>query len=153
MTIRSLAKYVLAAIIAVGHPILFWVFLLFVARGSFGSTDPRVLGVPLFFPVQTNVYRINLWVYVPYALALYSLWIAAQYLVLFEVNDFSWKNFASRKFTVPYLVVCGLGYLNLYVWVIGMEGNVFGFIFGIPLLVLSVVVGILELAMFFRRPA
>jgi hypothetical protein len=34
-----------------------------------------------------------------------------------------------------------------------MEGNVFGFIFGIPLLVLSVVVGILELAMFFRRPA
>lgn len=151
MKIGPRARHVIAAMIAVGHPIVFLVFLFFVSTGRLGSPDNRLFGMPLFFSVETNVDRINFWVYVPYALGLYGLWIGIQYLILRQLRGFSWEDFASKKFTVPYLALCGMGYLNLCFWAIGMEGNVFGFIFFLPLLMLSLVVGILEFTVFFKR--
>jgi hypothetical protein len=138
---------------ALGHSIIFFCFLFLVADDSLGSQDPKLFNIPLFYQVSTNVYRINLWVYIPFALLLYTLWLALQFGILHFFRHFLLKQFFSKKFTLFYLLLCGAGYVNLLVWMtMGMEGNIFAFIFVLPLLTVSLALTFMELKIFFQRP-
>lgn len=138
-------KLIIKAIFcAIGHPILFFLFL--TLSGLFESD--------IFLqPLETNVYRLNAWIYLPYALIVYGLWLALQCWVIQKLHHRAPEATLKLKFTATYLILCGLGYINLLFWFIGMEGNVFGFIFSFPLLVLSVILALFEIKLFFKKNA
>lgn len=150
MKILTFAKGVFCAI---GHAIIFIMFLIFLSGDIFGDINWKLLGQPSFFEVATNVYRINLWVYIPYALIFYAVWIGIQFWILHRFRHFTLEKFVEKKFTFFYLIFCGLGYINLIAWIIGMEGNVFGFVFVLPLMLLALILGVMELRIFFRSTA
>lgn len=149
MKLGALIKYVICAL---GHPLLFLYFLFYLAEESFGNTKDSFIGQPLFFEVSTNVYRLNFLVYVPYALILYGIWLGIQFWLLHQFRRFTLEQFLAKKFTTFYLILCGMGWINIIFWIMGMEGNVFGFIFALPLLLLSLLVAFMEIKIFFARP-
>lgn len=139
--------YFKAIFCSLGHAIIFFIFLFCLAD------SPQLIKLfgPLLFEVATNVFQINLLVYIPYALILYGLWLNLQFWILHRFRQFSIQDFFSKKFTKPYLILCGLGYINLFFWLMGMEGNAFGFLFALPLLLLAFFLAVLEVAIFFNK--
>lgn len=149
MKLSDLVKLIFCAL---GHTIIFLFFLFFLAEGQLGAQSPKVFNFPLFFEVSTNVYRINLLVYIPFALLLYGIWFTLQFSILHRFRHFTIAQFLVKKFTRFYLILCGAGYLNLVGWIIGMEGNVFGFIFALPEFIISLIFAFMEIRIFFQQP-
>lgn len=120
------------------------------AEGDLRSSKKTFFGHPFFYEIGTNVYQINLWFYLVFAMILYTVWLGFQYWIMYRFHQFFLSDFASKKFTLPYMILCGVGYINLYFWVVGMEGNVFGFLFALPLMMLAFAMMIMELQFFFK---
>ncbi len=148
MKISTLIKYVFCAL---GHPLVFLALHFSLENESLGGMDANFFGQPLFFMISTNVYRLNLLLYIPYALLVYGIWLGFQFLVLHQFRHVSFDSFIARKFTPFYLSLCGIGLINLIFWIIGMEGNAFGFIFALPLMIISLVLIFMEAKIFFVR--
>jgi len=125
------------SLVYLGHPILFFGYL-------FLLLDKTIAGVNASTKVSTNVYRINICLYIAVTLTVFLVWLVIQVEVFKRFSGFQVDQFLSRQASVPSLLAAIPGLLNLYVWTgQGMEGNVFGFLFFLPLLIASVMYVIL----------
>jgi len=121
--------------IYLGNPTVFLVYLFTIGKGSLGGDGTPILGYPTFTKVSTNVHRMNLAIYLLLTFPLYVLWIALQAGALASVSSFNPQIFWSIHISWWMLALSIPGLLNLAVWSFqGMEGNIFGFIFGLPML-------------------
>jgi uncharacterized protein with PQ loop repeat len=134
--VRFLAVYA-------GNPIIFVAY--FVAMSNHTGEDGlAVLGIKTFRTVETNTSWMNPFVFVLITFPLYLLWFYAQisWIVpgLLSVCRSS-RTLSIDRFCVNYagigaLIAAAPGLLNAFVWITsGMEGNIMGFIFALPLLV------------------
>lgn len=136
---------------ALGHPIVFFSYLTLASIVTSSNSNQTVLGINLLPEVATNVYKINLKGFIPYAIILYFLWVAFQYLILHYVRHITLEEFIHLKFTLTYTILCSLGLINLFFWGLGMEGNAFGFMFAFPLLIITCVLVFYEFRLFFLK--
>lgn len=113
-------------------PAIFIVF--FVLGPSLGEA----LGVEAIQSVGVNLSRINLGFFLTLALIFNAAFYMANFaLVGSFVPGLSFLRFCSARFTYWSVVPLAFGLVHLKVWSDAMEGNVFGFIFVLPLLALA----------------
>lgn len=121
--------WVIAALIGVSHPVVFALYFWLT-----GAT-----GIEGFHELSTNVQAIHLPLFLAFSLPLYLAWTVAHVVVLRRFRPaFSAKRYLRSSF-LRELLPCAFGALHLAVWVNGMEGNVFGFLFALPLLLACLV--------------
>lgn len=97
------------------------------------------LAIPSFFLEGSNTHRINLAAFLPAGSLLYYAWVRGQ-VAFFSRRR---QHFCPNRFlmskalgSIPSSVV---GAINLLFFVKGMEGNVFGFLFALPLVLAGIV--------------
>jgi hypothetical protein len=139
--------------VSIGHPILFILYLFLFANGSLGGLPVELFGYKSFSKVSTNVYRINLVFFIIYSVLAYYIWLYIQVLIYRAIRKIDIHTFINGKLSIGPTIISGLGYINLFFWILGMEGNVFGFIFALPLLTLacfSVLIFFVQVYRFFQ---
>lgn len=118
-----------------GHPILFLAYLAYCGQGSLGGDGVTYFGVESFCKVGANVYKIHLGLYLLLTFPVYLLWSLAIPSILSLRRSFCLETYLRSRVSNKSLFFALPGLLNLYVWSSeGMEGNVFSFLFGLPLL-------------------
>jgi hypothetical protein len=129
-----------------GNPLLFIAYML--AMGDSASQDGKtIFGFKTFKTVAFNTSRINLFLYVLITLPLYAAWFWAQIHCI--VPFFLWllrssrtlnvDAYCARQAGVGACIAAIPGLLSMLVWsTTGMEGNVMGFLFALPLLVAAI---------------
>jgi hypothetical protein len=112
------------------------VMLLFALLWS-GLEVEAATSIPAFMDAGSNTHRINLLVFLPFASLLCLAWLRVQ-VAMFAARRprFSASRFLKAKIKGN-LPGCAVGGLNLLAFSAGMEGNVFGFLFVLPLAVVS----------------
>lgn len=147
MDIRNVLKFLYSAF---GNILIFF-FYLFVIGRRWASPENNQWFDP-FFRVETNVDRINPLLFIPLALILYGTWLGIQYGIMRLYRSFDFNEFLNEKFTTPYLLAMAFGWLNILIFLVpGMEWNVFGFLFFLPLLIIAAITAVLELLEFLKR--
>ncbi len=136
----NLNKYLLCAL---GHPISFFIYFFLLSK------QEKIFSIPLFFKTRANLSKINIKLYIIYAILIYSLWVGFQFFLLHEWQQLSLSQFFQLKFTLGYTIVCSFGLINICIWSFGMNGYLFGLIFGLPFVVQMITVLIFELKLFF----
>lgn len=106
------------------------------------------LAIPSFFHPGSNTDQINLTAFLPAGSLLYYAWVRSQVAFFSKRRPhFSPRRFLASK-ALGNIPACAVGAINLWVFAKdGMEGNVFGFLFALPLLVVvlvSIVVWIVQ---------
>jgi hypothetical protein len=129
-----------------GNPLIFIAYML--AMGDSASQDGKsICGFKTFKTVAFNTSRINLILYVLITLPLYAAWFWAQ--IHWIVPFFLWllrssktlnvDTYCARQAGVGACLAAIPGLLSMLVWsTTGMEGNVMGFLFALPLLVAAI---------------
>ena len=132
-------------VVYLGNPIIFLSFM-FSFMGASGDDGKKIFGMRTFVWTSINVYRLNAFLYLLLTLPLYCAWFWAQLQLLplcpsrrtFDPDMFCQlytfqTNWCLFLWTVP-------GIYNLMLWTIGdgMEGNAFGFLLALPMLIVSV---------------
>ena len=111
------------------------IYLFTLAGGSLGNKSSSILGIKAFKYISTNVYAINIRLFIPFALVTYALLFFLNYtLIRFFKRNLTFELFQKKRLTWWSLVPCSVGGLNLFAWISGMEGNVAGIVF-LPLLI------------------
>lgn len=115
-----------------GHPILFFLFFFGLGKKSFG---PFMTFTILGF----NTPRINIVLYLLITFPIYITWLYLEIIVLIRVHStFSLEKFLECVTSNASTVLSIPGILNLLVFATtGMEGDVFGVFFAVPLLLTS----------------
>jgi hypothetical protein len=134
--LRLLAVYL-------GNPIVFLSYMLAMGDGT-NQDGKTILGFKAFKTVSTNTSQINFFLFLLITLPLYVLWFYAQVnwivpgllFVFRSSRTLSIDKFCTNYAGVGACIASTPGLLNMFVWsTSGMEGNVMGFIFALPLLV------------------
>lgn len=106
----------------------------------------EILGVKTFRVVGSNVSKINLGLYLIITFPLFLTWYAAQLKLLpILCSKMTRQTFNLDRFIAGQTCCCMVywaipGLINLFTWSTdGMEGNIMGMIFALPLLVTSVI--------------
>lgn len=127
-----------------GNPLAF-VGYLFISTGGSSFSQGKVLGITAFKSVSTNTTRMNPWLFVAVTFPVYLLWVLFNVWAIKAVNVCRDRSFDANNYVETYMhppwaaAVAIPGLLNLLVWSTGgMEGNVIGFVFALPLLIVSV---------------
>ena len=102
----------------------------------------------VFQTVSINVEKIKVFPYIFFAVLVAALILLLQYFFLKGRKSLS--QILEKKISSLYLIVCGLGYINLYNYLGGVEGNVFGFLFFLPMAMGSVVIIANEAKVFYK---
>jgi len=114
-------------LVCLGNPVLFFLFLSLRQFGDSWFTISRV---------GFNVDWINPLTYTLVTLPLYSLWISIN-IIGCRVNL---ETFLEHYVAIVAIVVSMPGLMNLCVWCTsGMEGNIFGLIFFLPMLIATTI--------------
>jgi hypothetical protein len=127
-------------LVYLGNPILFVAYFAALAGRSYDASR-TLLGIKTFKPVATNTCRINIGMFVLVTLPLYLLWFFIQLSVipvLFRASPHTLNvgTFCAHYAGLGACLAAIPGVLNMHVWsTSGMEGNVMGFAFALPLLV------------------
>ncbi len=128
----SFLKYLLTYL---GHPILFLAFLFTVGKGSLGRDSLSFFGIQTFTSVSTNTHKMHLGLYLMITLPIFLVWSIGSVQILSMFSSFKVDTFLRLQTGYWCLLLAAPGLFNLYVWSSdGMEGNIFGFIFGFPML-------------------
>lgn len=120
-------------VVYLGHPILFLGFL-------FSFWGPASTRIKAFKIVSTNTFRLNLALFVAITLPLYLAWLVIQVEFLKKCfpSKFRVETFLAYQTSILSLLIALPGLLNLMAWTgPGMEGNVFGFICILPMVLAS----------------
>jgi hypothetical protein len=133
--IASCIRFIIAAL---GHPVLFFCYLSWFADDSLGIQSIDIFGFKAFYNVSTNVYRINLIMFSIFSLLTYYFWIQLQVIILRCFKKYDVNKFISSQLNAGFFVGI-FGLLNLLLWCVGMEGNIFGFIVALPLFLLAII--------------
>jgi len=126
------------AIVAIGHPMI---FLLYIALySSFKDSVFNKIPFKAFVRVETNVDRINLWMYAIFAFFVYYVWLQLELLIFRLFKKINEPAFLAANLSANFIWISSLNiFFNLIVWVVhGMEGNIFGFIIVPGLILLSI---------------
>jgi hypothetical protein len=135
--VRFLAVYL-------GNPIIFISYVALMGFGNSSEDVPRIFGFKTFKYVDTNTAQLNLFLFVLITLPIYVLWFWAQihlivpfYLtVLRSSRTLNVDTYCNHYAGVGACIAASPGLLNMLVWsTSGMEGNVMGFLFALPLLI------------------
>ncbi|KAI2509074.1 hypothetical protein MHU86_5322 [Fragilaria crotonensis] len=130
------------SIVYLGNPILFFLYAYLFAMSNMESDQEgkKILGIATVKKVDLNVVWLNPALYVLITFPLYAFWIWLQVTLLtlacsskctFDAEIFynHYVSIASCLWAIP-------GLLNMLVWsTCGMEGNLMGFCFFLPLLI------------------
>lgn len=126
----NLVRIVTIFLRGVGNPLVF---------GLYMTCSPRlasVLGTEASFKVDTNVRRINVPLFLFFSFTLYVCGVYLHVALHRAVTRFNARVMFSYAFSPWSLLLSLPGLFNFYVWAwVGMEGNVFGFLFVLPLLI------------------
>ena len=143
------------AVQATTHPLLFWPFL-FLGGGIGAEGAESVLPASAIQHTSTNVYAVHGGLYVVFTLACYALLLGANVALLRALRpDLTLARILEVRLAWWNLPVWGIGGANALAWIQGMEMNVFGFIFFLPLLAASAAspaLAIAHHALLLRRP-
>ena len=123
--------------IAIGNPIIFWLYILGGADGTFGSNAIEIFGCKTFYEVSTNEYRINLFLFAIFAVIVYSVWLRLQIFIIGLFRNIDAQRFSHRRLIINFIINIG-GYFNLLMWIGGVEGNVF-VVLGITLIIATLI--------------
>jgi len=127
---------------SVFSPLIFLIFI-WCLDGPNGS---EFFGVAAMSSEGTNVRRLNLPLFFAFSLGAHLSWLGANYSLIRVLKPkITWEVFTQIRLTSFGLLPGLLGVLNLFGWAQGMEGNVFAFLFFLPLLLASV----FEIVIFF----
>jgi hypothetical protein len=109
------------------------------ARLGTGDNGVAIFGLKTFKKVEVNTDWMNPGLYVLFTLPLYIAWVALQIELLpscFPSRTFDHGALLASYASVGALFAALPGILNLLVFsTSGMEGNVMGFLFALPLLI------------------
>lgn len=129
-------KFLIQSILS---PFVFAIYMFALANGSLGNKSSSILGIKAFKYISTNVYAINLRLFIPFSLVTYALLFFLNYaFIRIFNNNLTLELFQKKRLTWWSLVPCSVGGLNLYGWISGMEGNVAGLLF-LPLLIVILI--------------
>lgn len=120
-------------IVYLGNPILFFLYIIGLGERSIG---PFVT----FTKLGYNTNRINILLYLSITFPIYIAWLCLQIIVLRRVHStsFSLDKFLECAASNGSLISSIPGLISLLVFATsGMEGNVFGFLFALPMLLAS----------------
>ena len=126
------------AAVYLGNPVVFFAFLFLL--GIFFSLIPARLTPSddswfVMKEVSTNVNWLNPVTYIAITFPLYIFWLSLQNTFL----HIDLETFLESYVSIGAVVAAVPGLYNLFVWCTqGMEGNVFGFLFFLPLLIASI---------------
>jgi hypothetical protein len=86
--------------------------------------------------IGSNTTKINILLFIPIAIAIYLLWNSLTFFILHYFKpDLKFLNYLELKYNTWDLLACIAGLIALFVSSAnGMEGNIFGFIFFLPLI-------------------
>ena len=121
-----------------GNPLVFMAYILAWPDGA--QFRGKVLGMMPFKRVSTNTDWMNPLLFVAITLPVYLVWVLINAEAMKAVNACRDRSFDARNYFETYtpwaVAVTIPGLLNLLVWCTsGMEGNIMGFIFALPLLI------------------
>ena len=123
--------------VCLGNPLAFF--------GYFGyvTQHHEVLGITAFKDLGGNIFWMNPLLFVAVTFPIYLLWVLFNVEAIRAVTVCSDRSFDANNYFETYTpraaAVAIPGLLNLLVWgTSGMEGNVFGFMFFLPLLIAQV---------------
>lgn len=117
------------------NPTVFFVYLLSMSSGL-GKGSATIFGISAFRRVSINVYAAEIGIFLPFAIGIYAIFFFLNYnLIIRFKKDFSFNLYKEKRLTWWCLIPCSIGGINLTGWIVGMEGNIFGLILGIPLLI------------------
>lgn len=127
-------------LVYLGNPVIFFFYILFIL-------DLAPDSWPVAKQMGTNVTWLNPITYIVVTLPLYIGWIVGSIGVSSKLGGSCCfrGNFDSEKFLAWYVspgaIIASIpGFLNLSIWCTsGMEGNIMGFIFALPMLIAAVV--------------
>jgi len=128
-------------LVYLGNPVI---FLLFIVTVFELAPDSSLLSKK----VSTNVTWLNPLTYILVTLPLYMGWIVGLIGLSSNilgggccfVGNFDYEKFLAWYVSPGAIIASTPGLVNLYIWCTsGMEGNIFGFIFALPLLIAAVV--------------
>jgi hypothetical protein len=133
-------------LVYLGNPIL---FVSYFGQMSDNTSEDgiRIFGVKTFTTVSTNVSKLNFAMYVLITLPPYLMWFWAQIRIIVPFVCFLFGSthalnvdtFCARQAGVGACLAAIPGLLNMLVWSTeGMEGNIMGFIFALPLLIAAI---------------
>ena len=94
--------------------------------------------------VGTNVNTLVLSNFILLSLLVYLIWNSLFFVIfrartgVWDLQTFLVLSYRFDRFVILDLIPLGIGLINLLVWISGMEGNVFGFLF-FPALGLGVI--------------
>jgi hypothetical protein len=126
-----------------GNPVVFVAYFMAMSNNT-GEDGLAVLGIKTFRTVETNTSWMNPFLFVMITFPLYLLWFYAQISwIVPGLLSVCWSSRALKidAFCANYagpgaLIAAAPGLLNAFVWITsGMEGNIMGFLFALPLLV------------------
>lgn len=101
--------------VAVGHPLLYLSILF--KSGYF------------FIGLGAGVARLNLFLFVPYIIALYLSVLGLQFILFKKLKKVTFKNFVRVKLGVGSKIISGLGLLHILLVSVPMEMNAYGILF------------------------
>lgn len=130
-TFKSICLFLIQSVF---NPIIFFIYIFTI--GAAGM-DPGSWSweIKTFTAVETNVYVINLGLFLPFALLVYTGFLALDvYWHRRSLKTFAWPQWLKLRFSWWSLLTNLPAIGNLVMWSLGMEYNVFGFIFVLPML-------------------
>lgn len=109
--------------------------MLLVHKKPFENGTVTLLGITAATKTSGNVISLNPFLFVPLALAIFSILFMLNFIILQRIRkDLTFEAYKSKRLAGWSLIPCLIGALNLFVWIGGMEMNIFGFVFTLPLL-------------------
>lgn len=122
------------ALVAIGNPFVFWACWAFFIKNQ----PAKIFGYEICSIISTNVYRINFVLFLLFALLVYAGWLA-MLTCIFKIikSKLNIEKFINAKLNFISIIISIFGYFNISFWFDGMEGNIFGFIFFLPMFLLK----------------
>lgn len=119
-------------ILYLGHPILFLCYL-------FTLSGKKISGIETFTKPDTDVYKINMGLYVALTLPVFLYWLLVQLIVLNNFPNFDMDRFLKSETSLLSEIIAIPGIVNLWTFATdGMEQDVFCCFFFIPLVLASI---------------
>ncbi|KAI2497779.1 hypothetical protein MHU86_16721 [Fragilaria crotonensis] len=156
--VRSIIRY---SLVYLGNPIIFFLYLSAMAnKESSNQYGKKILGIISVKMVDINVAWLNPALYVLITLPFYTLWIWLQVTLLTLACSskctFDAQIFYDHHTSVAACLWAIPGLYNILVWsTSGMEGNVMGLFFALPLLIATlayIIMWIMALVASTRNP-
>ncbi|NRA89599.1 MAG: hypothetical protein HRU43_00420 [Simkaniaceae bacterium] len=143
-------EWIKSTLISIFDPVIFLLYLMIFALGTFGKNSIEILGFKTFWALGGNVYALNPFFYIPFSVALYHGLSALKGYFVINVNQLTFEEFYKRQYGKIPIVISVINSIHLLAWFVGMEGNLFILFFPFLIISLSIQVSFIASSPFWK---